>query len=115
MKLRNFLSIAVLAFPLSAFAIGAIAVDDEEGEDEPGYGFVTGYDSKDAARKDAIKECKASGNANCKLVAWFETCGAYAASNKYYGAGWGSTKQKAEAMALEKCSGKCRVLISECE
>lgn len=115
MRLSKYLAIAMLALPLSAFAIGAIAVDDEEGEDEPGYGFVTGYDNKDEARRDALKECKKSGNTGCKVVAWFETCGAYAASKKYYGAGWGGTKQKAEAMALDKCGGKCRVIVSECE
>jgi len=115
MRLSKYLAIAMLSLPLSAFAIGAIAVDDEEGEDEPGYGFVTGYDNKDEARRDALKECKKSGNTGCKVVAWFETCGAYAASKKHYGAGWGATKQKAEAMALEKCGSKCRVAISECE
>ena len=115
MNLSKFLAAMMLSLPLSVFAIGAIAVDDEAGDEEPGYGFVAGYDNKDEARRDALKECKKSGNENCKIVAWFETCGAYAVSKKYYGAGWGSTKQKAEAMALEKCGGKCRVAVSECE
>lgn len=109
------LLLTLLFVPTMAFAIGAIAVDDEEGDDEPGYGFATGYESKDEARREALKQCKASGNKECKVVAWFETCGAYAASKKYYGVGWGSNKQKAESMALEKCGGKCSIKVSECE
>lgn len=115
MSPSKLLAAVMLFLPLSAFAIGAIAVDDEEGDEEPGYGYVTGYDSKDEARRGALNECKKSGNKNCKVVAWFETCGAYAVSKKYYGVGWGSTKPKAEAMALEKCEGKCRIAISDCE
>lgn len=113
-KLKLFLVLA-LVFPMTAMAVGAIAVDDEEGDTEPGYGFVTGYDSKDAARKEALKQCKDGGNSSCKVVAWFEKCGAYAASAKYYGAGWGASKQKAESMALEKCGDKCRIAVSDCE
>lgn len=115
MKLPKLFAALMLSIPLSALAVGAIAVDDEEGDDEPGYGFVTGYDNKDEARQDALKECRKSGNESCRIVAWFETCGAYAVSKKYYGAGWGASKQKAEAMALEKCGNNCRVAISECE
>lgn len=115
MSTSKLLAAVMLFLPLSAFAIGAIAVDDEEGDVEPGYGYVTGYDTKGEASREALKECRKSGNKNCKVVAWFETCGAYASSKKYYGVGWGSTKQKAEAMALEKCEGTCRVAVSDCE
>src|SRR5262245_14315482 len=81
-----------LSFSNAAFAYGAIAVDDEEGDDEPGYGFVTGEDSKEAAQSKALKECRKHGNKNCKVVVWFQKCGAYAASKKYYGYGYGATK-----------------------
>ena len=105
----------LICAPAMASAIGAIAVDDAEGDD-PGYGFVTGYDSKDEARKAALKECKNAGNDNCRLVVWFETCGAYAASEKYYGTGWGSTLAQAERKAVEDCGGKsCKVVVSDCE
>lgn len=106
----------LLSAPAMAMAIGAIAVDDEEGSDEPGYGFVSGYDSKEAARKAALGECKKAGNDDCQVVLWFETCGAYAASEKFYGTGWGATLAKAEGMALEKCGDKsCKVVVSDCE
>lgn len=101
--------------PFSALAAGAIAVDDEEGDSEVGYGFVTGASSRNEAAKGAIKQCRDSCNKGCKVVAHFDACGAYAASKKYYGAGWGSTPQKAESMALEKCGGKCKIVVSECE
>jgi hypothetical protein len=99
----------------AAFAAGAIAVDDEEGETDPGYGFVTGYDTRAAAAKGAMKECRESGNENCKVVARFDTCGAYAASRKFYGVGWGTSQKAAERMALENCGRNCEVVISECE
>jgi len=34
-------------FSSAAFAAGAIAVDDEEGSTDAGYGFVTGASSRD--------------------------------------------------------------------
>jgi len=115
MKQWKMLLAIMLTFPTAAMAVGAIAVDDEEGDTEPGYGFATGYATKEEARAAAMQECKSSGNKNCQVVAWFETCGAYAASKKYYGAGWGSTKKKAENMALEKCGGGCSIVVSDCE
>ncbi len=105
----------VIALPTALMAAGAIAVDDDEGDTEPGYGFATGYDSREEAAAAALKECKKNGNDNCKVVARFDKCGAYAASAKYYGVGWGATKAKAEAMALDKCEGKCKIKISGCD
>lgn len=115
MKKSLSLAALLLALPFLAHAAGAIAVDDEEGDTEPGYGFVTGHDTRESAGKAALKECKSSGNENCKVVARFDTCGAYVASKKYYGAGWGNTKEKAISMAKDKCGEKCRVIIAECE
>lgn len=102
--------------PLSAFAYGAIAVDDEVGEDEPGYGISTGEDTRAAAERAALKECRKAGNTNCKVAVWFQGCGAYAASRKYYGIGYGKTLKIAERMALEQCGrGSCEVKLSECD
>lgn len=117
MKLFRILLAVASALCLStAFAVGAIAVDDEEGEDEPGYGFSSGHDDKAEASKAALKECRKAGNKSCKVVVWFETCGAYAASKKYYGVGWGSNAAKASQMALDKCGNKaCKIKIAECE
>lgn len=115
---KTYAALAALAFvlPLSAFAAGAIAVDDEEGDEEPGYGIVTGYDSREAAAKGAMKQCRDAGNQNCKVVARFDSCGAYAASKKYYGVGWGGSKKAAETMALNECGQKsCSIVVSECE
>lgn len=114
-KLAYLVSVICLVLPSLVFAAGAIAVDDEEGESDPGYGFATGESTREEAGKAALKQCRESGNKNCKVVARFDACGAYAASKKYYGAGWGSTKQKAESMALEKCEGGCKIVVSECE
>ena len=110
---------AALALALCApmaFAAGAIAVDDEQGESAPGYGFVTGADSRAEAGAQALKECKKQGNDSCKVVVRFDQCGAYAASSKFYGVGWGKSKTAAESMAVEKCgNGKCKVVVSDCE
>ena len=100
----------------SAYAAGAIAVDDEEGDDEPGYGISIGADSREEAGRDALKNCKKSGNTSCKVVVRFDKCGAYAASRKYYGIGYGSSLRKAENMAVEACgNSNCKVLVSDCE
>src|SRR5438132_11873470 len=83
-KIAALLAMLVLSFAFSnpAFAFGAIAVDDEEGETDPGYGFVTGEDTREAAERKAMKECRSQGNKNCKVIVWFKQCGAYAAAKK---------------------------------
>jgi hypothetical protein len=116
MKKNFWFAVALLlALPFTVYGAGAIAVDDEEGEEEPGYGFVTGYESRDKAGKAALKQCRERDNTNCKVVVRFDTCGAFVVSPKYYGVGWGNTKEKAINMALENCKGKCRIVIAECE
>jgi Domain of unknown function (DUF4189) len=107
--------LACAMFSSGAFAAGAIAVDDEEGSMDVGYGLVTGASSRDAAGAEAMKLCKKAGNSDCKIVARFDSCGAYAASKSNYGAGWGASLEKAKAMAIEKCEGSCKVLIAQCE
>ncbi len=115
-KMKQASLAACLLLPINAFAIGAIAVDDDESLAEPGYGLVTGRDSKEAAQRDALRLCARAGNQGCRVVAWFETCGAYAASRKFYGVGWGRTSNAAETMAMEQCGNdQCEILISECE
>ena len=109
------LSISLL-MPHAAFAYGAIAVDDEVGDDEPGYGLVVGEDSQDAAKREALKFCRQNGNKHCKVAVWFKQCGAYASSHKYYGYGYGATKAIAKKKALEMCGrGNCEVKVADCE
>ena len=110
------LGLAMLALAGSAMATGAIAVDDEEGDEDVGYGIATGHDSKDAAQKAALAQCRKAGNKNCRIAVWFEGCGAYASSKKYYGVGWGKTLKAAESKALEACGrSSCAVEVSECD
>lgn len=110
------LGACILALPLNGLAVGAIAVDDEEGQKNPGYGFATGMETRKKAEAAALKECRASGNKNCKVAVWFEQCGAYAASSRHYGIGWGSSKRIAEAKAKEECDNStCRIIVSQCE
>jgi len=33
------------------------------------------------------------GNESCKVVVWFDKCGAYASSNEKYGIGWGDSEE----------------------
>ena len=119
MKLKSLHALVLglsLAAPLSVFAFGSIAVDDEVGDDEPGYGIAVGEDTKEAAQKAAVKYCKEHGNSNCKSVVWFKQCGAYAASKKYYGYGYGATKAIASRKALDMCAHEsCKVAVAECE
>ena len=110
--------LALLIAPSFSFAIGAIAVDDEEGlkADEVGYYYVTGEDSEAAAKKEALKGCKKEGNKNCKITGWFKNCGAYVVSKKYSGYGYGKTKQAAIDMAMEECGNNaCKVVVAQCQ
>ena len=108
--------LASLTISSPAFAYGAIAVDDERGEREPGYGFSVGHGSEDGAKRAALKACRESGNHHCKVAVWFKRCGAYATSSHYYGYGFGDTKSTATRKALDSCGRKsCEVVVAKCE
>ena len=109
------ISLLVAANVTSAFAFGAIAVNDEQGmsAEEAGYGLGWGSTQKEAER-NAVKECKSAGNDDCKAVVWFEQCGAYAGDRVNYGIGYGSSLKVAESMALESCPN-CKIIVSDCQ
>jgi hypothetical protein len=116
MSLIRLLAVASLILPLGAFAAGAIAVDDEEGETDPGYGVVTGMGSRDEAAREALKECRKQGNKECKVAVRFDKCGAYAASKKYSGIGYGRSEDVARTMAMNECGNRaCKIIVAECE
>ena len=99
-----------------ALAVGAIAIDDRVGETTPGYGFALGRRDKEEARRAAMAECRRAGNNKCEFKVWFESCGAYAASKRYYGVGWGGTAGAAKKMALQNCGRPaCEIKIAKCE
>ncbi|MBF0421423.1 MAG: DUF4189 domain-containing protein [Magnetococcales bacterium] len=109
------LSASLFAAP-GAWAIGAIAIDNQLGDDEPAFGVSVGEDDKESAKKAALKYCRQAGGENCQFIVWFETCGAVAVSKKYYGYGYGSTKAKATGDALEMCNNNnCNIVAAECE
>ncbi len=106
---------ATLLAPSGALAIGAIAVDDSVGDRDPAYGFSYGFDSRKAAERKALGYCAERGD-NCRVVVWFETCGAYASSDHYYGYGYGVSKRIAIDNALAMCAHRgCKVVVSACE
>jgi Domain of unknown function (DUF4189) len=109
---------AALIFAQSgaAWATGAIAVDDQPGSKPSDAGYGIGFgDTKESAQKAALDKCNGAGNDSCKVIVWFEKCGAYASSNEKYGAGWGATEDDAKAKALDQCgNGQCRVVASDC-
>jgi hypothetical protein len=114
--LPRLLMIASLILPLGAFAAGAIAVDDEEGEAEPGYGIIVGASSREEAAKGAMAECRKQGNKGCKVAVRFDKCGAYAASKKNSGIGYGRSEDVAKTMAMNECGTKaCKIIIADCE
>jgi hypothetical protein len=113
------LVLSLLAFTTgSSLAAGAIAVDDSVGESasETGYGFATGEDTREDAAREALKQCRAHGNRDCKVVVRFDKCGAYANNRRVYGVGWGRTLAEASNMALDKCgAGNCRIVVADCD
>ena len=68
-KFKMFCLSITLCLPASAFAVGAIAVDDVEGDAaaDVGYFAVTGEDSQAVAKAAAMKGCRAEGMKNCKI------------------------------------------------
>jgi hypothetical protein len=114
--IRMVLAIATFVATGSALATGAIAVDDRKGQTEPGYGLSLGHKSKERAEQGALTECRNAGNRDCKVAVWFESCGAYASSKRYFGIGWGANLGSAKAMALQKCGrDSCEVRVARCE
>ena len=112
-----FLSAALLlAQSGGAWAEGAIAVDDQPGEKPSDAGYGIGFgDSKESAQKAALAKCNSMGNDTCKVVVWFEKCGAYASSNEKYGVGWSDSEDDAKSKALAQCGNEhCRVVASDC-
>jgi hypothetical protein len=100
---------------MPAYAIGAIAVNDQQGvsASEAGYGVGWGSTKKEAQR-NAVKTCTDAGNDTCEVAVWFETCGAYAGDRVNYGIGYGDTKREAEKMALKDCAN-CKLIVSDCQ
>ena len=99
-----------------ALAAGAIAVDDQPGSKPSDAGYGIGFgDSKESAQTAALAKCNTAGNTSCKVVVWFDKCGAYASSNEKYGIGWGDSEDDAKTKALAQCgNGLCRVVASDC-
>ena len=112
--LMSALLLALLATAPAA-AAGAFAVDTEEGQKagDEGYGIGWG-DSREEAGAAAMKQCRKMGNDNCKVVARFDSCGAYVSNRTTYGVGWGRTEAAAKEMAFDKCPN-CKLVLSECE
>lgn len=110
-------AVLLVASTCSAFAFGAIAVDDEEGRtaSEVGYGYSTQHANREAAEQAALRQCQNAGNSNCKVAVWFAQCGAYAGSRERYGIGWGASDAIARQQALSACGAGCRVVISACD
>ena len=117
MKRMKLLLVSIMtALPAFVYATGAIAIDEQRGDDEPGYGIAVGHDGKEAAQSAALAQCRKAGNKNCKIRVWFEGCGAYASSTNYYGVGYGKTLKIAEKIALDNCGkSSCEVKVSDCD
>lgn len=108
----------VLVLPMGAHAVGAIAVDDVEGDTAAtvGYNVVGGYASESEAKAAALKECRAAGNKNCKIGVWYTRCGAYATSKNSTGYGTGASKKIAIDNAIDGCDDKgCKIVVADCE
>jgi len=110
------LSVALTsAFSVVALADtwGAISIDLGKFEHSPFYG-VGGGESEVEAQGNAQKFCQEAGGKNCKVVATYTRCGAYAASAGDGAYGIAPTKKEAEALALKDCKGGCKLVIADC-
>jgi hypothetical protein len=119
-KHKGLVAVAALltgvGFSTSVLAYGAIAIDDVQPEVVTAYGFSAGAHSKEDAERAAMWDCYEFGNDHCKVAMRFEQCGAYAASGKHHGYGYGRTKAVAVKNALEMCGeNSCNVVVAKCE
>ncbi|MBV8618688.1 MAG: DUF4189 domain-containing protein [Curvibacter sp.] len=119
LKIKSLVAATIISLiaPISAFAIGAIAVDDADGDSasDVGYNVVGGFDSESSAKNAALKACRDAGNKNCKIGVWYKRCGAYASSKEANGWGTGGTKAEASQNALDGCGGGCKIVVADCE
>ena len=123
MKFAGFAKIVVvsammLSGPTLAFASSydSIAVDGDAGTKagNAGYGVGEG-DSSDEAKRDAMKNCKSSGNHHCEVEVTYRQCGAYASSREHSGNGIGSTEGEAKRNAMSECgNSSCKIVVSDC-
>ncbi|RDV25252.1 DUF4189 domain-containing protein [Alteromonas aestuariivivens] len=96
------LLLTIITFtPASALAVGALAIDGNQGGQ---YGFSYDYDNVADAKNRALREC----GSGCYIVQVFETgCAAYAADQAQgstaYGWGKASTSNEAKTIALSYC------------
>lgn len=102
------------AYTTTAFATGAIAVNDEQGmaAEDAGYGLGYGGSKKEASA-NAIRECRSAGNDSCEVVLTFEQCGAYIGNKAYYATGLGPTEAAAQKAAKAECP-ECKLIVSDC-
>lgn len=109
-------SASLLFLASNAMAVGAIAVDKADSSKEPAYGFSINQPDQRTAERVAVQYCRQYGGSNCQAIVWFQTCGAYANSKRYYGYGYGATKDKAVRDALNMCqSDHCKIVVAQCQ
>jgi hypothetical protein len=106
-----------LALNTSAFGAGALAIDENQGDQ---YGFAYGYDQPNDAINRALNEC----GGNCQIVQTFSGgCAAYAADqasgSSVYGWATGSSGGEVQSAALQYCrnygGSACVVRAWACE
>jgi len=107
-------AVIACAYSTSAFATGAIAVNDAQGMSAEDAGYAVGYGgSEKEASANAVKECKAAGNDNCEVMLTFEQCGAYIGNKAYYATGVGATEAAAIKAAKDDCPD-CKLIVADC-
>ena len=94
---------------------GAIAVDNDVGA----FGIVENRESKRAARKAAIEDCKQHGGVKCTAPSYYANqCVVMIASSGGYEITYGADKIAKEREGMAKCTGagygNCRVYYSGC-
>jgi len=108
-------TILVTLCPSSTFALGAIAVSDNDEKTQPVHALVLGYDTENNASQAALDQCRLKGGSSCKVVLNFERCGSIATSKTSFGVGSGVTGRIARNKSLRNCGDNCRISANDCE
>ena len=97
---------------------GAIAIDPKV--TTGGIGFARRMDSRQAAEKAALRECRSNGGGStCRVeLAYDNQCGVLAWGDEHYNTANSESLEDAQQLALSACAEytkHCKVFYSDCE
>lgn len=106
------------ASPIWLSRWGAIAIDPKVATG--GVGFARGMESRQAAEKAALRDCRTDGGGStCRVEVFYDNqCGVLAWGDEYYTTANSESLEDASQLAISACAQHtehCKVVYSDCE